>query len=367
MHRRYFIKKIDSLLGPLISPAIRRLVPAGKSERAFPSTILIIRPGGIGDAALLIPAINWLRKVYPDAAVDILAEKRNADVFGLSLSINTVFRYDMPVELLRALSTDYDVVIDSEQWHRLSAVIARLTRAPVMMGYATNERKKLFTHPISYSHEDHEVRSFLNLVAPLTGDARFDTDTPFLIVPQSAIRPVRALLSAGNESRFVALFPGGSISERRWGGERFKAVAKKLMRAGYAIAVIGAREDIQDGNIIAEAGDRIMNLCGKLSLVETAAVLKRSTLLITGDSGIMHIAYGLGTRTLALFGPGIEKKWAPRGAAQITINKNLDCSPCTKFGTTPKCTRGVECMKQITVDEVMDKAIQLLEMDVSPR
>jgi ADP-heptose:LPS heptosyltransferase len=64
---------------------------------------------------------------------------------------------------------------------------------------------------------------------------------------------------------------------------------------------------------------------------------------------------------LSLFGPGIQKKWAPRGQGHVVINKNLDCSPCTKFGYTPRCKKNAECMKRITVDEVVEKALELLE------
>ena len=89
--------------------------------------------------------------------------------------------------------------------------------------------------------------------------------------------------------------------------------------------------------------------------------MKEAVLLITGDSGIMHIGYGLGIKIVALFGPGREKKWAPRGRNCIVINKNLSCSPCTTFGYTPKCKKNAECMKQITVEEVFAAAMVLLE------
>jgi len=75
----------------------------------------------------------------------------------------------------------------------------------------------------------------------------------------------------------------------------------------------------------------------------------------------MHIGYGLGVRTLALFGPGIERKWAPRSSNCAVINKHLDCSPCTKFGYTPVCKKGVECMNLIGVEEVCEKAIELMK------
>jgi len=75
----------------------------------------------------------------------------------------------------------------------------------------------------------------------------------------------------------------------------------------------------------------------------------------------MHIGYGLGIKIIALFGPGNEKKWAPQGRNCKVINKKMECSPCSKFGYTSTCLIDAECMKRITVEEVMENAMILLE------
>ena len=354
------LKYIDAFTGPFMVPCARLLLTRRKEIRRH-DAFLIIRPGGIGDAVLLIPAIIALKKQYPHSVIDILAEKRNSAVFLLSPVINKILRYDKLSELFEAIRGNYDMVIDTEQWHRLSAVVARLTRAPMSIGYATNERKKLFTHPIPYSHDDYEINSFFNLIAPLTGPLSVDLDSPFLTVPAESMNKIRPLLKPLANRRTVALFPGGSIEERHWGSDRFHQTAQTLVERGYEVVVIGGSDDRKAGEEIAEALPDVINFCGRLSLIETAAVLKEAALLITGDSGILHIGFGLGIKTLSLFGPGIQKKWAPGGQGHVVINKNLDCSPCTKFGYTPKCKKGADCMKLITVDEVYEKALNLLE------
>ncbi len=355
------IKKIDRLLGPLAIFFFNSFPDARKCSSAELLRYLIIRPGGIGDAVLLIPAIIALKKRYPGAVIDVIAEKRNSSIFFLCPGINSVFHYDKPSELLSAIRGKYDVIIDTEQWHRLSAVVARLTRAPMSIGYATNERKKVFTHPVRYSHDDNELDSFFHLLEPLSVPMSIDPEKPFLAVPSESTSKIRSLLNAIADKKIVALFPGGSIQERRWGSDRFHSTAQSIVEHGYSVVVVGGREDREAGCEIAAGLESVKNFCGALSLVETAAVLKESALLITGDSGIMHLGFGLGIKTLSLFGPGIEKKWAPRGPGHVVINKNLACSPCTKFGYTPKCKKNAECMKLITVDEVVQKALELLE------
>jgi len=342
----------------MIAVLSRPPAASGKSIQ----NILIIRPGGIGDAVLLIPAIIALKNAYPHACISVLAEKRNSAIFSLCPEVDAIFNYDKPAEIFAVLRGTYDVVIDTEQWHRLSAVVARCLRATQSIGFATNERKKLFTHAIGYSHDAYEVRSFKELLTPLMGTVSANPDANFLMIPTDAARHATQMLESFSGKRVVALFPGGSIPERRWGSDRFHILAQLLMKRGYAVVVVGGDDDRESGaEITRNLGINAITLCGKSSLIETAAVLQEAAILISGDSGILHIGYGLGIKTVALFGPGIEIKWAPRGKNHVAINKNLSCSPCTKFGYTPHCKNDAACMKQISAAEVYSAAITLLE------
>jgi lipopolysaccharide heptosyltransferase II len=355
------LKKLDSIFGPLfVAVSARLLIPAKGLKKAI-NSILFIRPGGIGDAVLLIPAIQALRKKFPQATIHILSEKRNSAVFALYPDIQKVYHYDRPIELLTAICSNYDVVIDTEQWHRLSALVARAVKAPQSIGFATNERKKLFTHRVPYSHDIPETISFLNLIEPLVGDVSYDPCMPFLNVPEKSAEKIELLLKPLSSSKIVSLFPGGSIREKRWGGDRFHRTAEPLSEQGYGIVVVGGKDNAREGETIIQGIPGSLNLCGKLSLPETAAVLKRSSLLITGDSGIMHIGYGLGVKIVALFGPGNDKKWAPLGKRCTVITKNLACSPCSSYGYTKRCRDHAACMSGITVEEVVHEALVLLE------
>lgn len=349
------LKGIDSFFGATLARFSRN---PQVSNPTHVHSVLIIRPGGIGDAIHLVPAIQAVRKQYPSAKITVLAERRNASAFHLCPEIHNILLYDRPSQLVSALRGSYDVVIDTEQWHRLSAVVARLTRAPMLIGFATNERARLFTHPIAYSHDDYEIDSFLNLLAPLGIDSR-ELPERFLTVPDDAIRAVTPLLEPLAGTLFVAIFPGASIPERRWGADRFRRVSEMLMAFGVGIVVVGGKEDREQGEVIVSSGIGL-NLAGRTSLSETAAIIERSALLISADSGVLHIAVGLGKPTVSLFGPGRSKKWAPGGERHLVINKGLPCSPCTTFGTTPPCPANARCMEEITVDEVFNAAMMLL-------
>ncbi len=119
--------------------------------------------------------------------------------------------------------------------------------------------------------------------------------------------------------------------------------------------VVGGGVDSGDGEIICSSGG--LNLAGRTSLAETAAIIKRSELLVCGDSGLLHLAVALGRPTVSLFGPGRQLKWGPRGELHQVINRNLPCSPCTTFGTTPECRFNAKCMGEITVNMVVSAAL----------
>jgi ADP-heptose:LPS heptosyltransferase len=355
-----FLKKIDGAVGSLLA----HLWPRPSMRHGFlgpAPRLLLIRPGGIGDAVLLVPAIRAFKTKFPDSEITVLAESRNGAVFSLCPDVARVLLYDHPRQLLAALRQRYDLVIDTEQWHRLSAVVARLVRSNLKIGFGTNERQRMFNVAVPYAHEDYERYSFLQLLEPV-GIGAADTDYPFLSVPAPLPGRAQEMLAPLAGRPFVALFPGASIPERRWGVEKVRALAARLNARELQVVVVGGGKDRAAAERIL-FGRRGLNLAGKTSLAETAAVLQRSRLLVSGDSGVLHLAVGLDVPTVSLFGPGIAAKWAPRGDKHIVLNKQLPCSPCTRFGYTPPCPEGGRCIQDITVDEVAQAVAALLSAE----
>jgi ADP-heptose:LPS heptosyltransferase len=122
---------------------------------------------------------------------------------------------------------------------------------------------------------------------------------------------------------------------------------------------VGGPGDAGEGDEIIR-GLAGLNLAGRTTLAETAAVIARASVLLSGDSGILHIGVGLDIPTVSLFGPGIATKWAPQGVRHIVIDRGVSCSPCTRFGYTPGCPSGVHCMSEITPDDVFSAVLSLL-------
>lgn len=351
MSKIALLKFIDRVVGGVVV----HFLPKPRSRRhpfVVPCSILIIRPGGIGDAVHLIPLLQVLREQFPAVHITLLVESRNAGVMILVPFSVKVLCYDRPVDFFQVLCGRYDVVIDSEQWHFLSAIVARLVRAPVKVGFASNERRRLFTNPLPYQQTGYEAEVFMSLLEPLATVPASLPVTPWLKIPQKIQKNINFLL-AQVHGRYVVLFPGASIEARRWGGERFRDLARAIGEIGWQVVVVGGHEDCATAAVICLDGCA-HDFSGKTSLAETAAVIAGADLLVSSDSGILHIGVALGISTVSFFGPGIAQKWAPRGERHSVLNLQLSCSPCTLYGTTPPCAKELACLSGISVDTVFN-------------
>ncbi|MEQ9619262.1 MAG: glycosyltransferase family 9 protein [Deltaproteobacteria bacterium] len=361
------LKRFDSIFGRLGCLVAKLMVNPRKESHNGDPRILVIRPGGIGDAALLYPALSELRKNFPGSRIDVLAEKRNGGILEGCPFISDLILYDYrPHETLYGvMKRHYDIVIDTEQWHRLTAALSYLTGASVRAGFETNERAELFTLPVKYSESDYEVLSFLNLISAVTGkNHEFDENEPFIPVDAGGDNALAQSISEfGKSKKAVAgMFTGATIRERRWGVEKFARLSGELSAEGIGTVIVGGGADERDALRFKEiaGNEHVLDFTGKTSLMETASIISLLNLFVTGDTGLMHVAYGVGTPTVSLFGAGIQGKWAPPGDNHIAINKRVPCSPCTKFGYTPPCPYHVRCLSEITVEEVRESVIELL-------
>ena len=364
------LKAIDQFIGRVVYRGFllwhRRHPRPGDGVLPDPVTkILVVRPGGIGDAVLFFPLLQALRQTYPLARLEVLAEKRNVGLFTTNDIVHRAYAYDRGCgrELLAVLRQRYDIVIDTEQTHFLSAIITYLTGAPVRCGFDMRGRGGLFTHRVRYSDQIYEVHSFLSLFHVLTGkEQSFDPEQPFFPINDQHMAWARTVLGNGSDSRIAVVFPGASTKMKRWAPKRYRELVRWLIEHGLRVVIIGGAADVAVARIVTEGLDasRVLNLAGTTTLPRTAAVIALADLYVSSDTGPLHIAYGVGTPTVHLFGSGILEKWAPAGSRYRAVHKALPCSPCTRYGYTPPCPYGVECMKQIGVDDVIPKLIEAL-------
>ncbi len=374
------LKKLDRSFGPWlcrsVAPAVAARSDGAGAHRwtAEPvandgiERILVIRPGGMGDAVLTFPMIRALREYYEHATIDVLGEQRSVGVYRINDWVRNLYRYDTtPFAVSRTLrelrQARYQIVVDTEQYHHLSTLVANHLRPDFLCGFDTIGRGRFHTHRVRYRESSYEVYLFLSLAAALIGKPQsFDPDRAWLAVDRKWSDWAAERLGESGGRRIAVIAPGASTEHRIWPRERYARVARWFIERDFYVVILGGSDTVDAAREIAadHGPDRVLDLAGRTSLPESAGILQHATIYVSSDTGALHVAYGVGVPTVHMFGSGIMEKWAPPGSKYVVVNKGLPCSPCTRYGYTPPCPYGVACMDAITVDDVTAAAEDVL-------
>jgi heptosyltransferase-2 len=355
-------------------------VREGSIEREAIRRVVVRGTNWVGDAVMTTPALRELRRVLPRAHITLATRSRARGLFADADFIDDLLVYDRGPRDLRAVARQI------REWRRRrfdaavlfqnafeAALLARAARVPIRLGYATDARGPLLTHPLDvppWRAERHEVYYYLNIVAELEkrldGGTRLPEGEPRLAlnVSEKRRREARELLRAAGaragERPLVALCPGSTNSRaKRWPAERYAALADLLIeRAGADVALIGSRDEEDVSREVAGLmRHRPLVLTGRTELAEAVAVLSLTDVLVTNDTGPAHIAAALDRPTLVIFGPTIPTTTAPFSAAAEIIRRPPDCAPCM----LRDCPIDHRCMTAITPEEVFTRALVMLE------
>jgi lipopolysaccharide heptosyltransferase II len=325
--------------------------------------ILIFNVNWLGDVIFSSPFIRAIREVFPASYIVCAAPPRCKEILEANTRINEFIMFDEDFSEKTFLGKiDFACKLRDEKFdiafilHRsLSrAFITYLAGIKTRVGYDTKGRGFLLTKRLSSPDKDiHRVEYFLDLAKAVGADIT-KKNYEFFITEPDRKKASRILESKGinlNDD-IVILNPGGNWDPKRWPVDKFAELADKLIKK-YKIKVLitGVDKDkkLADGISRRMKGDAT-SICGLTALRELASIFERAKLVISGDSGPMHIAVSVGTNVVALFGPTSVNVTGPYGKGNYTvIHKDIGCSiPCYDF--TCKDNR---CMKAITADDVI--------------
>lgn len=234
-----------------------------------------------------------------------------------------------------------------------SALVFALGRVRRRRGTPTDSRAALLTEPVPrIEGRAHRAAAYWALV---TGENPAAPPVPRLAVPARERDRWRELAGPAGAPT-VGIFPGSHASSRRWDADRYAGLARRLAGRGLRVAVFGSPAERE--LTAAVAGGHALDLGGRTDLPLLAAGLAECALLVTNDSGPMHLAAAVGTRTVSLWGPGDPAVTRPLGDGHLLLRGDLPCIPCTK-NRCPRSGTGYrlpdaerECMRMIGVGEV---------------
>ncbi|MBN1405772.1 MAG: lipopolysaccharide heptosyltransferase II [Candidatus Omnitrophica bacterium] len=333
--------------------------------------ILIIEPNWLGDVLFTTPAIRAIKQHSPHASVTVLVHKRCADILKNNPFIDNIillekdrglkgFIYKLNlIKQLKGFDFNTVFLFSRSMSH---ALMCKLALIPEIIGYSNFKRFFLLTHKLKEKYKiRHRVEYFLDL-------ARFigiDTENKNYEFPISGADEESAqslLLECGisAHSEYFVVNPGGNWMPKRWPKEGFAKLCDELFsKYSLKIVITGAEKDIALGENIKNLCKtaKPVNLCGKTTIFELAAVLKNAKAVIANDSGPMHIAISQKTPTAALFGPTNPAITGPYGDSKyIVVEKEIDCPvPCYN-----KNCRNNRCMEAVTTADVMEAVASVI-------
>ncbi len=377
------LQLVDRLLGPLVLLVLqpwRLLRRLSRRERdAAPERVLLIKFWGIGSLQLLTPAVAALRATHPGARLELLTLAENGD-FAVGLGVfDEVLRLDVRCSswtqiahrILRLIfelrDRSYCRIVDFEFFTRFSVAVAFLASAQHSTGFRTASvwRGKLHTTGVTFNRYWHVARNFRALAGGEDGHEVNATEVQ-AFEPTSEDRAKLASKLTTVDDYVVFNVNAGRLSlERRWPREDYIALARRLFaETELNLVLVGATSErgyvAEITTALASHTRRVNDLAGALSLGELAALLEGAALLVSNDSGPMHIAAALGTPTLGLFGPETPQMYAPLGLRARALYRPTVCSPCINVhqNKVSTCVRGrPECLTNLQVDYVWECAL----------
>ncbi len=327
-----------------------------------PGTRWLLRlPNWVGDAVMVLPAIRALPS--NDQFRVGVAHPRVLDLYaatGLMDEILPAHGSSAPLALrstLRRLNPDRCLVFTeapSGGW------LAFLSGAPLRLGRASGLKRGVFTHRLPPATRQTAAWREHMQVAEAAGGSI--PQAPDFRVPLSeSLRASAQTLLPLADAPTVALAPGAAYGPaKRWPLDRFATLTQKLKARGYRVAVTGSRNEAPLGQVLAGAG--AIDLTGQTNLLESIAVLERANVLVTNDSGALHLARAAGTPVIALFGSSSPAWTGPEGNEGDVLKHDVPCSPCFKRECPLKGADHLRCLHGISIEDVVQAVSRRLEV-----
>ncbi len=341
-------------------------LPSGVSSQALkPFRILIRSSNWLGDAVMSVPAVRAIKAGRPDARVTVAAPENIAPMWKLVPEVDATIplpasRLLSVVRLLRR-EPSFDTAILFPNSLR-TALESWLAGIPRRVGYRGHWRKWLLDQIVPVPRKpgppDHHSLRFLRIAREC------GADTSNFQHPSADIRgSTRHQLSTIHDQPVrIGLCPGAEYGPaKRWLPERFAAAAEKVSAQSFVQWILfGTTRDATIGEQIAAAlRDHCVNRIGQTTLDQLIAELRECRLLVTNDTGTMHLAALLAVPVVAIFGSTEPRLTGPLGEGHIILRHHVECSPCF----LRECPIDFRCMKAVTVQDVANAVLSILRKD----
>jgi heptosyltransferase-2 len=328
------------------------------------SRILVRGVNWVGDTVLSYPAVQQLKTFFPKSHLAVLVPSYLVDLWKTFPYVDEIIPFQKKggigsiwedLNLSQSLKErNFDLAVILPRSFR-SALHIFLARIPIRIGYRDEWRSLFLTHGIRRTQEvlqGHRVYYYLKLIEPF-GKSEPPPSPRIFLREEDRKWADRMLKDLGipEGKPLIGMNPGASYGLAKcWNPDRFGELGKRLANKWETKVLLFGKEGERPiiYEILRHLGIKGIDLVGKTGLLQLAALLERCTLLITNDTGTMHVAAAISTPVVALFGSTPPLTTGPWGEGHVVVRKDVPCSPCWKR----ICPTDHQCMERITVDEV---------------
>jgi heptosyltransferase III len=391
MNRKALYRKLDRAFG---IPILILLAIFLKRRKTFPAfdikKILVVKFAAIGDSIMMIPMLRTLRRAYPDSEITFLCSDINKSIIKKTPYVDKVLVENVhdflknPLSFFKMIHSlrkeKYSIVIDTEQWSRISAIIIALLKYDFSVGFKTEGQYKhfMFNRVINHSREKHELDTFIDLLLPLFVPVKkSDYVLEYFLDEKNHIAAEKFFEENSlNGKTVITLHPGcgGTGKPREWDIKNYILLGERLIeyKKDIVLLITGSNDESEKNDEL-EAGlrkllppeTRIINITGKYSLDDVVAIIKKVTLIVCSNTGMLHLASCVGTKTMGLHGPTNPAKWGAYSPNTVLIQSDKYCSPCLYLGHDYGCNNPT-CMTHISVDDVYIHIRKALNPELFP-
>jgi lipopolysaccharide heptosyltransferase II len=348
---------------------------------------LFIKLAGIGDLLMLTPAIRAYKTAFPEEEIIFVTGESNKGILKnnpyidrliplndfafFSGSILKKFKEALKLISLIKASGARKIFVLHRDWRWNLLVF--LSGVKERHGFRRDLQGLFLTHATDTTSKEHQIHSFFKVLGLPVPSEKQGVHLDIFPTPEEEER-INSVISTFPSGDIIAIAPGGAANTReqvplkRWPLEHYRELIRRLLKNGFLIFLIGGKDDyvftrpLTDTFSIAQ-GKQLFDLSGMYSLEETCALLKICLLMVTHDSGPMHIASAAGIPVIAIFGPTEPEETKPLTAGSYFFWRGykLSCAPCYKHGKFPDC-KTLACMNGVRPDDVYEKVIEVLKL-----
>lgn len=330
--------------------------------------VLAVRFSSIGDVILTTPLLRALRRRHPAARITVLTKLAHAPLLSHNPNVNQVLGLPAGRGVV-ALGAELRANRYSHMLDLHDSLRSRLLRMLVPGRWSSYPKHRvaraLLIHAKKNRYRDSRPVAVRYFDAARDLDVTPDGGPPDLFLSPEAMREAADWLGRSGVSPdrpFIALAPGAAHATKRWPLEHWHALLRRIQGEGFDVVLVGGRDDVSVAHALAaNAGGRVANAAGQFGLQGTGAVLRSARVVVSGDTGVMHMATAVDTPVVALFGPTVRPfGFFPYTSRARVMELALPCRPCSSQGSS-RCPLGHHrCLGDLEPDLVLEAVLRSL-------